>query len=332
MPVNALPLRQAHRHNQVVDRLWQILTAASSQFGTDRLGVTLAPASSLRPQIAAEGGHETPSVLHQHSILPQQQLSNTEGESFDSLLSQGLDLWQQLTGDVDSVHGEPPCHMGECDHPAATHAAKVDSSSLTCAVHPKPTQLWQPARVKSSGMHGVTLQQLLSFVQLVQQQNSSSVPAAEAVLLTGAITQQQQAELGRLAHTCSQNRLTNLTYSGIGNRKLHQQLLARPSSPGPRHAPGTHAVTASSQKSVAVVVQLPSADRVGWHPRGMTPDAILYTVHAADCSYKALPVQISPMHCTNFPKVLVHHLQAKGTATYRCTERFVHSAVAKYAA
>lgn len=332
MPVNALPLRHAHRHSQVVDRVWQILTAASSQVGSDRLGITSAPASSLRPQIAAEAGYETPSVLHQHTILPQQQLSSTECESFDSLLSQGLDLWQQLTGDVDSVHDNSPEHKGGCDHAAETHAAKVDSSSLTCASHPKLTQLWQPARVKSSGMHGVTLQQLLSFVQLVQQQNSSSIPAAEAVLVAGAATQQQQAELSKLAHTCSQNRLTNLTYSGIGNRKLHQQPLVRPRPPGPGLAPGTHAVTAGPPQPVAVAVPLSNADRIGWHPRGVTPDAMLCTVHAADCSYKALPVQISPMHCMNFPKVLVHHIQATTTAIYRCTERFVQSAVAGYAA
>ena len=289
MPLAALPVRHAHCHSQVVDRLWQILTAASSQVSTDKLGVTSAPASSCRPQTAPEAGHETPPVLHQQILLPHQQAvssteADNEAESFDSLLSQGLDLWQQLTGEMDFVHGESPCCMGKSDQLVVVPAAKVDSSSLTTASHSKPTQLWQPAQLKRSGIHGVTLQQLLSFVQLVQQQSSSNAPAAESVLLTGAATQQQQAELSRLARTCSQNRLTNLTYSGIGNRKLQQQPLVQSRLPGTDHAPGMHAVTADgSQRPVALAVQLSDADRSGWQPRGVTTDKISYTVHATAC-------------------------------------------------
>ena len=68
-------------------------------------------------------------------------------------------------------------------------------------------------------MLGVSLNQLLSFMQIVQQQTSSSGFDPAFVPAFSSLSLQQRIELLRLGQTCSQNKQANMAYVGIGNRK-----------------------------------------------------------------------------------------------------------------
>ena len=95
-----------------------------------------------------------------------------------------------------------------------------------CSTSDQPAQqhlLSQHKDGTKSTMHGVSLQQLLAFAQHVQQHSSGTHPVQTAALLQAAPTDCQNAELDKVARFCSQNKLANMAYVGIGNRRVQQQ-------------------------------------------------------------------------------------------------------------
>lgn len=186
---------------------------------------------------------------------------DNSADSFDTLLSQSIDVWQQLIGGSGSL---APVHVHDPCQPDAAVAAGVDISSSVLATSTK-----RPASVDKSVMHGISLPKLLSFVQLVHQQSSclstTKMPSAPAL---GAVSQQQQTELSRLARICSQNKQANMAYVGIGRSKLPQQAVGR-SPAAPKQASGLQLVTAEPKGDAAAVQMQSLAAADSWQPRGM---------------------------------------------------------------
>ena len=189
-----------------------------------------------------------------------------EAESIDSLLSQGFDLWQQLTGGMDADDAQDS-QLIDLEQPEVFPVPMADSSSPTCVSHAKSRPVPQPVRVQTSGMHGVSLQQLLSFVQLVQQQSTVISPAGESLPAMGGSSQQQLEELNRLARMCSLNKHANMTYIGIGNRKLHQQPTRQAGT-----AMGMQPLQTGSQADAVAVGQQQGVEKLRWQPRGELAD------------------------------------------------------------
>ena len=208
-----------------------------------------------------------PADAYHHAANTQQQpkgpaMLENEAESVDSLLSQGFDLWQQLTGGMDANDAQDSQLVDpEQLDPMA------DSSGLPRVSHAKTHPLRQPVRVQKSGMHGVSLQQLLSFVQLVQQQSTVISSAGAALPAMGGLSQEQLAELTRLARMCSLNKQANMTYIGIGNRKVHQQPIRQAGT-----AMGMQPLQTGSQADAGVVGQQEGVEKLRWQPRGELAD------------------------------------------------------------
>ena len=190
---------------------------------------------------------------------------DNSADSFDTLLSQSIDVWQQLIGGSGSL---APVHVHDSCQPDAAVAAGVDISSSVLATSTKDPMLGRPAPVDKSVMHGISLPKLLSFVQLVHQQSSclsTTVPSAPAL---GAVSQQQQTELSRLARICSQNKQANMAYVGIGRSKLPQQAVGR-SPAAPKQASGLQLVTAEPKGDAAAVQMQSIAATDNWQPQGV---------------------------------------------------------------
>ncbi|DBA87465.1 TPA: hypothetical protein ACH3X1_004504 [Trebouxia sp. C0004] len=257
-----MPFRQAHHQTRLVDNLWNLLTGSS----TDARRTQVA-AAHRRFVNASATLHQMPADASHHAANVQQQprgpaMLENEAESNDSLLSQGFDLWQQLTGGMNADDAQDS-QLIDVERPAASPVPTADSSGSTCGSHAKRHPLRQPVRMQKSGMHGVSLQHLLSFVQLVQQQSAAISPAGASLPVMGGLSQQQLAELNRFARMCSLNKQANMTYIGIGNRKLHQQPIRRAGT-----AMGMQPLQAGSQADSVVVGQQKGFEKIRWQPRG----------------------------------------------------------------
>ncbi len=264
-PGTALPSRQAHRQVRLVDTLWSLLTASPTDA---RRKVTATDRQFINAKATL---HQMPADAYHHAANTQQQLRGTamlenEAESIDSLLSQGFDLWQQLTGGMDADDAQDS-QLVDLEQPEVFPVPMADSSSLTHVSHANAQPFRQPVRVQKSGMHGVSLQQLLSFAQLVQQQSTVISPGGESLPAMGGLSQQQLAELNRLARMCSLNKQANMTYIGIGNRKLHQQPTRQAGT-----AMGMQPLQPGSQADAGVVGQQQGVEKLRWQPRGEPAD------------------------------------------------------------
>ncbi|KAA6426822.1 MAG: hypothetical protein FRX49_03147 [Trebouxia sp. A1-2] len=262
----AVPSRQAPRQVRLVDSLWNLLTAPSTDARRTQVAATHRRSVSANATL-----HQMPADAHHHAVNTLQRPRGTamlehEAESIDSLLSQGLDLWQQLTGGMDADDAQDS-QLVDLERAAVFSVPMADSSGLTRVSRAERHPLRQPVHVQKSGMHGVSLQQLLSFVQLVQQQSTVISPAGEALPAIGGLSQQQLAELNRLARMCSLNKQANMTYIGIGNRKLHQQPIRQAGT-----AMGTQPPWSGTQAHADVVGQQQGVEKVSWQPRGELAD------------------------------------------------------------
>ena len=215
--------RHSHQEGSTVDSLWQLLTGRQSN------------CTSATPYTKAStfSSHKKESSCWR---LQPEQAAGNKADSCDSLLSEGLDLWQQLMGDVDvSLEAAHAVYSPAPTVPLPANAAKpslpsplpVCTAESMCSTTDQPAQPkvhLQLKEVPRSSMHGVSLQQLLSFVQLVQQHSSGSQTVQPAPVLQATLTQRQNAALDRMARMCSQNKQANMAYVGIGNRRVQQQL------------------------------------------------------------------------------------------------------------
>ena len=248
----ALPSTPSAHHSRqeggVVDSLWQLLTQTQPK-------CTNRSPSPVTEKVAGS----------QH-VQPHQAAAN-EADSCDTLLCEGLDLWQQLIGAEPSsigtahaVHSQTPTGNAATPglgSPLHLHAESMCSTSDQPAQHKQPVQLKEG---KKSTMHGVSLQQLLAFVQHVQQHSRGSQAEQTAALLQAALTDRQRAELDRITRVCSHNRLANMAYVGIGNRRMQQQ------SPLQLKAPCDKTSSTS-----ACHARAPSQRPHNWQPGGMLP-------------------------------------------------------------
>ncbi len=253
----ALPPSHAHCQSRIIDSLWHTLTCSSLPAGDKT-------AANHRPTAGADSRPRA-------ATLQQQGFSNAATEieigSFDSLLNQSLDVWQQLTGEAENE--TLPTQAFDFAQPAALFVAKAQKVNVEGANRVAAPQLWHPPQVKRAGMHGVNLQQLMSFVQLVQQQRKKDTSTAVVAHALGAGSEQPSAELGRLARMCSQNKQANMAYIGIGNQKLYQQSMGHLGA-APDHAAGTQLIMARCQGDAIAVQQETSAGQGRWQPRGDT--------------------------------------------------------------
>ena len=273
-PNTAAPSRQAHRQIRLVDSLWNLLTASPTD-ATRKVAATHRRFTNASAKL-----HQLPADACHHAASTQQQPRRTamlenEAESFDSLLSQGFDLWQQLTGGMDADDAQDS-QLVDLKRPAVFPVPMADSSGSTLVSHANRHPLRQPVRVQKSGMHGVSLQQLLSFVQLVQQQSTVISPAGAPLPAMGGLSQQQLAELNRLARMCSLNKQANMAYIGIGNRKLHQQPIRQAGM-----GMGMQPLQTSSQADAILVGQQKGVEKISWQPRGELADLSCSSI--ADC-------------------------------------------------
>ncbi len=260
-----MPARQAHRQVRLVDSLWHLLTASPTDA---RRKVAAAHRQFVNANATL---HQMPADAYHHAANTQQRPRGTaklenEAESVDSLLSQGFDLWQQLTGGMDADDAQDS-QLVDLEQPDPM----ADSSGSTRVSHAKSHPLRQPVRVQKSGMHGVSLQQLLSFVQLVQQQSTVISPAGGPLPAMGGLSQQQLAELNRLARMCSLNKQANMTYIGIGNRKVHQQPIRQAGT-----AMGMQPLQSGSEADAVVVGQQQGVEKLRWQPRGKPADLFIH--------------------------------------------------------
>ncbi len=264
-PNTAVPSRQAHRQVRLVNSLWNLLTASPTD-ARRKVAAThkrFVDANATLHQMPADACHNAAST--QQRPRGTAKLEN-EAESVDSLLSQGFDLWQQLKGGKDADDAQDS-QFGDLERPAVVPVPMADSSSSTRVSHAKRHPWHQPVQVQRSGMHGVSLQQLLSFVQLVQQQSTVISSAGAALPAMGGSSQQQLAELNRLARMCSLNKQANMTYIGIGNRKLHQQPIRQAGT-----AMGMQPLQTGSQADAVVMGPKKGVEKLRWQPRGEPSD------------------------------------------------------------
>lgn len=212
----ALPSTPSAHHSRqegtIVDSLWQLLTQTQSK----------CMSRSPSPVFKKVAGS-----LH---VQPNQAAAN-QADSYDTLLCEGLDLWQQLIGEEPSsigaahtVHSQTP--TGSTATPGLSSSLHVRAAESMCSTSDQPAQHKQPVQRREgskSAMHGVSLHQLLAFVQHVQQHSRGSQAEETAGLLQAALTDRQGAELDRITRVCSQNKLANMAYVGIGNRRMQRQ-------------------------------------------------------------------------------------------------------------
>ena len=195
-----------------MDSLWRSLT------------VTEVDSSSVLQQPNAPDLHFSRGKTACQQLQPCQ-LVPDEADSCDSLLSEGFDLWQQLTATAANSlepsyakHSPPdnaasPSFESALPSCGAPHRASIVSNQAM--------QQKQSKEVRTSNVSGVSLPSLLSFVQLIQQHSSGACAAPAAQRST--VDSQHSAELYNIARICSQNKQANMAYMGIGNMKVHQQ-------------------------------------------------------------------------------------------------------------
>ena len=316
-PGTAMPSRQAHRQSRLVDSLWDLLTSSPTD-ARRKVAATHRRFANANATL-----HQMPADVYHHAANTQQQptgpaMLENDAESFDSLLSQGFDLWQQLTGGMD-IDDAQDSQLVDLERPAVFPVAMAESAGSTCVSHAKSHPLRQPVRVQRSGMHGVSLQQLLSFVQLVQQQSTVSSPARGSLPAMGGLSQQQLAELNRFARMCSLNKQANMAYIGIGNRKLHQQPIRQAGT-----AMGMQPLQTGSQADAVVVGQQKGIEKIRWQPRGEPAD--LSWLSIAACFRKARSSEIidkavKSLHRAVYPAYVMHRTTTHNCCVLRTTMR-----------
>ena len=215
----------AHRSRQegsIVDILWQLLTGTQLKHKSAAYHTKASPTASSK-------------TLAEPTCMQPHQAAAKQADSCDTLLCEGIDLWQQLTGEEPlsieakhAVYSRTPANSS----PISAAMPCQDSPLPVCIVEsmcstsdqPPQQQLFsQPKDGIKSTMHGVSLQQLLAFVQHVQQHSGGIQPVPTAAFLQAALDDCQNAELDKIAGLCSQNKLANMTYVGIGNRRVQRQ-------------------------------------------------------------------------------------------------------------
>lgn len=210
--------QHARQERGIVDSLWQLLTQTQPKCtsATHRTGRSPSPV--------------TKKVAGSQHLQPHQAAAN-QADSCDTLLCEGLDLWQQLIGEEPSsigaahtMHSQTPSGSGSAATPGLN--SSLHAAESMCSTSDQPAARKQPLQHKGaikSNMHGVSLQQLLAFVQHVQQHSRGSQAEPTAAFLQAALTDRRSAELDRITRVCSQNKLANMAYVGISNRKMQRQ-------------------------------------------------------------------------------------------------------------
>ena len=197
----------------------------------------------------------------------------------DPLLREGLDIWGQLTGSPcsnsdcslqDSITGNlPATQQTATQAPAAVITAASDRvdeafrAAHSMQHHAAPRD--QHTHRLSGPTTGVSLQQLLSFVQLVQQSSSSAALQLAPLPLGDFTMQHQQDELNRLARICSRNKQANMAYAAIGKPKAYRQPLIAVHA----NAQGqVQAAPGATQPSFRPMLQPAHAGVRNWRPAG----------------------------------------------------------------
>lgn len=231
-----------------MDRLWTCLHAAQPA------GVSVNPesdASPLQNAPADTQAHRTEAASHDADT--------------DALLKEGLDVWEQLIG-----YSPLDLKDGRTSVPLDPQA-----SQLSTAAHMRVDEAFRAAhsmqshaaasKQRTTKMTGISMQQLLYFVQLVQQ--CSSIVAIQ--LLTDpvqSLAQHQAEELDRLARICNRNKQTNMAYTGIGKTRMHRQPLAVISSNTPDKVTVAHAARQTMRSPVQQGVV---SGTKHWRPSGV---------------------------------------------------------------
>lgn len=219
------PARHARQECTIVDRLWQVFTNTvhqSDSIAAMRRTKALALPASRIAGVSQHAGSDDATA--------------DKADSSDSLLSESLHLWQQLTGEADlspgSAHADltqPPKTPLQVSAGSPSHVVPLTmhtGESINSTANQQILSPQQHKEARKSDAHGVRLQQLLSFVQLVQQ-HSSGTGLAETLAtasLQTSMSSQQAAELDKIACICSQHKQANMAYKGIGNSRVQQQL------------------------------------------------------------------------------------------------------------
>lgn len=243
-------IRHAQQQARVVDRLWSCLHTSHS---TDS---TAANSNSYAAPTSGQTSHHPISAT-----VP-------EAEA-DALLMEGLDVWEQLVGYSFST---PSSESSSASPPAASRQAHSDLSN---AVHTRVDDAFRTAHCMqihaaagkhdSDKMTGVLLQQLLFFVQLVQQCSSAvAIQVVSQPMHTSA--QHDAAELDRLARVCSRNKQNNMAYVSIGKSKMYRRPLRAISMNTPDQREGTKVVR---QATHSPGQQTMHAGTRRWRPSGI---------------------------------------------------------------
>ena len=152
----------------------------------------------------------------------------------DALLSEGFDIWEQLIGGSCSTSSSALAENA-IPSPSAPQSTPLRSTDAALRVdeafraahsmqHHATGNTLSPHRI-SGTTTGVILQQLLHFVQLVQQCSSSTALQLSPLPLGNFAMQHHEDELNRLARICSRNKQANMAYAGIGKPRAHKQTL-----------------------------------------------------------------------------------------------------------
>ena len=207
----------SRQEGDIVNSLWQLLTGTQS----NRTKVSPSPPSKKSAGL---------------TCLQLDEAAANQADSCDTLLCESIDQWQQLIGEkplsievAHAMNSQTPAHASASN--ATKHGSgsplPVPSAESMYLTSDQPAQQKLPSQLKEgikSAMHGISLQQLLAFVQHVQQHSCDIQPVPTAAFLQAALTDCQNAELDKIARKCSQNKLANMTYVGIGNKRVQQHL------------------------------------------------------------------------------------------------------------
>ena len=218
-PPSTASARHSHEEDDVVNSLWQLLAGTQSMCNSATHCTKLSPSPSSNKAAGLK-------------CLQPDEAAASQAESCDTLLCECVDLWQQLIGEEPLGKAVPAVNSQTPTNPSAISAAKPGPNSPSpvhiaesmCSTSDQPAQ--QKPQLKEgakSVMHGVSLQQLLAFVQHVQQHSCGGQAVQTPALLQAALTGCQNAQLDRIARICSQNKLANMAYMGIGKRRVQSQ-------------------------------------------------------------------------------------------------------------
>ena len=264
----ALHSSSAQRQSKVMESLWHICTrnvlasppspAPQAAEAAPLQAAEAAPPQAAEATLAESAAYADLQQDLKSSVVPEEQ---NQVNSSDLLLNESIDAWQQLV----SSTSKPEASQNSPNPAQAFFEGVSDAHATGCSLHEDTAALGRHSHANhsKSGMQGVSLQQLLSFVQLVQQQTSNSVSAASTLPAFKDLSPQQCAELDRLARMCSENKQANMAYVGIGNRK-HFPLGSSGHSRGTGHQ-------ASAVQPVRLK-RLGSPDGITdskWHPQGV---------------------------------------------------------------